>query len=98
MRREPDSALGRFLLGSLDMKTGKLPEAESFLKQTVELSPAMPQARLQLVNLYLKEGRKSDAAAQLRDFIRLFPGSPFAAKAKKLLQELEASAVNSAVK
>ena len=98
MRREPTSPLGHFLLGSLDMRTGKLPEAEAVLRQTIELSPTMAQARLQLVNLYLHEGRKSQAAAELREFVKLFPDSPFAPKAKKVLQQLDSPDGNATVK
>ena len=98
MRRDPTSPLGHFLLGSIDMRTGKLPEAEAVLKQTIELSPTMAQARLQLVNLYLHEGKKSQAATELREFMKLFPESPFAPKAKKVLQQLDNPDQNASVK
>jgi predicted Zn-dependent protease len=90
MRRQPDSALGQFLLGSLNLRLGKLPEAESALRRAIQLDPAMAQAQLQLVNLMLKQGRKQDAASQLRDFVGAFPDSPFSTQAKQLLQRLEA--------
>jgi tetratricopeptide (TPR) repeat protein len=88
MRREPDSALGHFLLASLDIKTGKYALAEALLLQTIQLSPMMAQARLQLINLFLQEGKKLEAADQLRDFIKVFPDSPFAPRARLLLQRL----------
>jgi tetratricopeptide (TPR) repeat protein len=90
MRRQPDSALGQFLLGSLNLRLGKFAEAEGALRRTIQLDPMMAQARLQLVNLLLKQGRKQDAASQLRDFVDSFPDSSFSPQAKQLLQRLDA--------
>lgn len=92
MRRQPDSALGHYLLGSLDIKAGKYELAEGVLLQTIQLSPTMVQARLQLVNLLLQEGRKSEASDQLRDFVKTFPDSSFAPRARLLLQKLNSPA------
>lgn len=91
LRRQPDSALGQFLLGSLDLNLKKLPQAEVALLRAIDLSPTMAQPRLQLVNLFLEQGRKEAAASQLRDFLEKLPDSPFGSHAKQLLQKLEAS-------
>jgi Tfp pilus assembly protein PilF len=88
MRRQPDSALGSFLRGSLDIRLGKLLDAEQSLRRAIELRPTMAQARLQLVNLFLKEGRKQEAVIQLRDFVASFPDGSFTEQAKRLLQRL----------
>ena len=98
MRRQPDSALGHFLLGSLDIKTGKLMQAEVVLKQTIQLSPTMEQARLQLVNVLLQEGKQAQAEDELRDFVRAFPDSSFAPRARQLLQKLQAAQAPNAPK
>jgi type IV pilus assembly protein PilF len=90
LRREPDSALGQFLLGSLDLRLKKLQPAELALLRAIQLSPTMPQPRLQLVNLFLQQGRKDAAESQLRDFLDKLPDSPFSAQAKQVLQKLEA--------
>lgn len=90
LRRQPDSALGQFLTGTLNLRLGKLPEAETALRHAIQLDPLMAQARLQLVNLLLKQGCKKDAASQLRDFLSNFPDSSFSTQAKRLLQRLEA--------
>jgi TolA-binding protein len=45
--------------------------------------------RLELVNLYLAEKRKTDAVAELRDFIKTFPDDPMAPKAKQVLEKLQ---------
>lgn len=91
-RRQPDSALGQFLLGSLHLRAGELPEAERALRHAVELNPLMVQPRLQLVNLYLQQDRKQDAATELHAFVSTFPGSPFEKQARQLLLRLENSA------
>jgi hypothetical protein len=89
MQRQPDSALGQFLQGTLDIRLGKLPQAEGALRHSIQLDPMMAQARLQLVNLLLQQGRKGDAIAQLQDFVGAFPESPFSGKAKDLLKRLQ---------
>jgi len=95
MRRQPDSALGHFLEGTLNIKLGKLSQAEGPLRQAIQLDPLMAQPRLQLVNLLLQQGRKGDAVAQLHDFVSAFPESPFSAHAKELLKRLQTSSAPS---
>ncbi len=95
MQRQPESALGQFLQGTLDIRLGKLPQAEGALRQAIQLDPMMAQARLQLVNLLLQQGRKDDAVAQLHDFVGAFPESPFSGKAKDLLKRLQGPAPES---
>ncbi len=90
LRRQPDSALGQFLLGSLNLRLAKFTEAESALRRAMQIDPFMAQVRLQLINLMMKQGRKQDAAALLRDFIATFPDNSFTAQAKQLLMRLEA--------
>jgi predicted Zn-dependent protease len=80
---------GQLLLGSLNLRLRKFAEAEGALRRTIQLDPMMAQARLQLVNLLVKQGRKQDAASQLRDFVSTFPASSFSPQAKQLLQKLE---------
>jgi tetratricopeptide (TPR) repeat protein len=91
LRRQPDSSLGQFLLGSLDIRLKKPAQAELALLRAIELSPTMAQPRLQLVNLLLEQGRKDAAESQLRDFLDKLPDSPFSVQAKQVLQKLEAS-------
>jgi tetratricopeptide (TPR) repeat protein len=91
LRRQPDAALGQFLLGMLEMQNGKMTEAEGALKHAMELDPMMPQPRLQLINLYLKERRNQEATASLRDFLKAFPDGPFSPKAQQVLKRLESA-------
>jgi tetratricopeptide (TPR) repeat protein len=90
LRREPDSALGQFLLGTLDLRLKKPQQAELALLRAIQLSPMMAQPRLQLVNLLLAQNRIDAAASELRDFIEKLPDSPFTAQARQKLQKLEA--------
>jgi tetratricopeptide (TPR) repeat protein len=81
LQHRPDSAYGHFLQGCLYTRTGKLPDAENSLQQALQLDAKMPQAYLQLVNVYLKENRRQDAIGKLQAFLKGFPSSPAAPKA-----------------
>jgi tetratricopeptide (TPR) repeat protein len=96
LRRQPDSSLGQFLLGTLDLRLKKLPQAELALLRAIELSPTKAEPRLQLVNLLLEQGRKDAAASQLRDFLEKLPDNPFSPQVKQKLQKLEASSKTAA--
>ena len=71
------------------------PRPKALCTRLFRLDPMMAQARLQLVNLLLQQGRKDDAVAQLHDFVGAFPESPFSGKAKDLLKRLQAQAPDS---
>jgi Flp pilus assembly protein TadD len=89
LQRRPDSAFGHFLEGCLEGRTGKLAEAEKNLREALRLDPAMSQAYLQLVNLYLQQDRRGDAISQLQTFLKGFPSSPVAPKARDVLRKLQ---------
>jgi predicted Zn-dependent protease len=90
LSKQPDSAFGQFLQGSLFARSGKPAEAEVSLKRCLELDPFMSKSHLALVNLYMQQKRTNDAASELRVFLKSFPQDPFAPKAKQVLQNLEA--------
>jgi predicted Zn-dependent protease len=85
------------LLGSLNLRLKKLPKAERALRLAIQLDPLMAQARLQLVNLLLQQGRKDDAESILRDFLSSFPDSSFSTQARQVLQRLEGSSKGQSV-
>ena len=75
--------------GLLYSRTGKLDLAEKSLQSALQLDPKMPQAYLQLVNLYLQQKRSPEAIAQLETFLKVFPDSPLAPKARESLTRLK---------
>jgi len=88
LSRQPDSAFGHFIQGSLFTVTGQFKEAELALRRCLELDPIMAKAHLALVNVYLREQRKEEAVAELKAFVKGFPGDPQADHARELLQRL----------
>jgi tetratricopeptide (TPR) repeat protein len=97
LRRQPDSAFGQFLLGSLNLRTNKPAQAEIALLRAIQLDPTKAQYRLQLVNLLLQQGRKDAAASQLRDLLAVLPDSSYCAQARQVLQKLESGGKAAAV-
>ncbi|MBZ5627258.1 MAG: tetratricopeptide repeat protein [Acidobacteriia bacterium] len=91
-RKQPDSAFGFFVQGSVKERTGNYADAERDLKRALQLNPQMARAHLELVNLYLRQQRSSDAIAELRKFLQDAPTDPLAPKVRGVLQRLEAEA------
>jgi len=91
LRRNPNSAFGQFLLGSISERMRKLPEAEHALREALKLDPGMSRVRLELVNVYLLQQKKSQACAELKAFLNDSPKDPLAPKAKEVLGKLEAA-------
>ncbi|MGO9542669.1 MAG: tetratricopeptide repeat protein [Terriglobales bacterium] len=89
LQRRPDSAFGNFLQGCLYVRMGKFTEAESSLQNALRLDSKMPQAYLQLVNLYLRQNRREDAITQLQAFLKGFPSAPASPKAQEILNRLQ---------
>ncbi len=89
LQRQPDSAFGSFLQGSLYGRTGKVTEAEKSLRTALRLDATMWQAHLQLVNLYLQQNRRQNAISELQAFLKAFPSVPAAPKANELLYKLQ---------
>jgi len=91
LRRKPNSAFGQYILGSIYERMRKLPEAEHALREALKLDPAMSRVRLELVNVYLLQQRKSEASAELKAFLKDSPTDPLAPKAKEILEKLAAA-------
>ena len=89
LQRRPDSAFGKFLQGSVYIRTGRPELAEKSLQGALQLDPKLSQAHLQLVNLYLEQKRTTDAITQLETYLKAFPDSPFSPKARDLLKRLQ---------
>jgi TolA-binding protein len=94
-KRQPVSAFGHFLQGSLYSHTDRPELAEKSLLTALNLDPKMSQAYLQLVNLYLRQRRPSDAIGKLETYLKEFPDTQFSPKARELLKRLQANPSNS---
>jgi len=89
LQRRPDSAFGHFLQGCLYERTARYEQADVSLHRALELDPTMWQAQLQIANLYVQQNRREDAITELETFLKSFPSSPAAPKAKEVLQKLQ---------
>ena len=88
-KRQPVSAFGQFLQGSLYSHTDRPELAEKSLMTALNLDPKMSQAYLQLVNLYLQQKRTSDAVGKLETYLKEFPDAQFSQRARDLLKRLQ---------
>jgi tetratricopeptide (TPR) repeat protein len=93
-KRQPVSAFGQFLQGSLYSHTDQPELAERSLLKALNLDPTMSQVYLQLVNLYLRQKRTSDAVLKLETYLKEFPHAQFSQKARDLLTQLQANPSN----
>ncbi len=89
IRRAPNLPLGQFLLGSICQRMGRFSEAEHALRAALQLDPGMSRVRLELVNLYLAQQKKSEAATELKAFLKDSPDDPLVPKVKQVLNKLE---------
>jgi predicted Zn-dependent protease len=90
LKRQPESAFGEFLMGSVLIRKGSAREAEKRFRLALNDDPALANAHLALVNLYLRENRSPEAIAELSQFLKQSPDSPFAPHARELLTKLQA--------
>ena len=82
----------RTLLGIIQHFDNKLAEAETLLKESLELKPADaeedPATMYTLGKTYLKAGRTKEARATLQQLVETYPESKPAARAKDTLADL----------
>jgi Flp pilus assembly protein TadD len=88
LRREPSSAKGHYLMGSVLVQLGELPAGEAQLKTARELDPGMPQVLIALATLKLQTGKDSEAIALFESFLRQFPNDPVAPKVRAAISKL----------
>jgi len=91
LNKEPSSAFGHFLKGSLISATGDSPQAEKELRRSLELDPKLAKAHLALVNLYLRQKRHTEAVDELQAFLKVLPNDPLAPKVREVLKRLRSN-------
>lgn len=91
LRRQPNSAFGQFLLGSINDRLGKFDDAERALRQALQIDPKMSRIHLELVNIYLAQQKRAEASNELKAFLKDSPDDPLAARARQMLVKLEAN-------
>ena len=92
LKRQPQSGLGEFLMGSVLVRKGNAQEAEKHFRIALNNDPNLANAHLALVNLYVKESRNNEAIAELSSFLKQSPESPYAPHARELLTRLQSKA------
>ena len=96
LRKQPNSGLGKFLLGSVYRRAGRLPEAEKALHDAIQFDATLSTAHLELVNIYMGQKRTPEALAELKFFLKAFPGDSMAPQARQVLSRLEGTSPRSA--
>jgi Tfp pilus assembly protein PilF len=91
LSKEPSSAFGHFLRGSMVSASGDSPQAEKELQRSLELDPKLAKAHLALVNLYLRQKRNTEAVDELQAFLKILPNDPLAPKVREVLKKLQGS-------
>jgi tetratricopeptide (TPR) repeat protein len=89
LKRQPQSALGELLMGQVLIKQGNARGAEQRFRLALNDDPGLANARLALVNLYVRQNRSEEAAAELSLFLKQSPDSSFAPHARELLRKLQ---------
>jgi tetratricopeptide (TPR) repeat protein len=90
LRRDPTSAMGYYLLGSVLVRLGDLNGAEERFKAAREFDPQMSQVPIALATLYLQTGRQREASEMFESFLRQFPKDPMVPKVRAALGRIAA--------
>ena len=92
-RKDLQSAEAHYLLGSALFKLNELPGAEANLRDALKGQRPIEDARLMLVNVYMKQKRFADALTQLDAYLTANPNSP-----QRLAVEQMQTTIKSAIK
>jgi predicted CXXCH cytochrome family protein len=71
--QQPSNARYIYCLGASLERAGKMEEAVKELKRSIELDPSLPDAYLELAQLYRKAGREAESRNALREYLRFMP-------------------------
>jgi Flp pilus assembly protein TadD len=92
VQRSPLSPLANSYLGAALYKTGAYERAETTLNKALELDDQQHDARLMLINVYVKQTRYEDALAQIKTYIAKNPKAPQRAALERIQAQIENSA------
>jgi tetratricopeptide (TPR) repeat protein len=92
---DPRIGVANYVEALADFKLGRVDEAEKNAKDA-EKGPhqSFPQVHVLLANLYIQKQDYSNAAAQMRAYLKESPRGSFAANVKTDLEQIEKSAAN----
>jgi len=93
LRLNPLSPRANFYVGSALYKLGEYEKAESALLHTLELDGRMQEARLALLNIYMRQKRYDLALKQISAYLQANPNSPERERLEKLKARIQ-SALN----
>jgi type IV pilus assembly protein PilF len=89
IKSSPLSPVAQSYLGAALYKTGSYERAESSLKKALELNDQQDDARLMLINVYVKEARYVEALAVIKSYDSKNPKSPQRATLDSIQGKLE---------
>jgi Flp pilus assembly protein TadD len=89
VKRSPLSSLAHSYLGAALYKTGEYEQAEATLNRALELDEQQPDARLMLINVYVKQTRYEDAVAQIKTYLTKNPKAPQRPALERIQAQIE---------
>jgi Flp pilus assembly protein TadD len=89
VQRSPLSPLANSYLGAALYKTGSYDQAETTLNKALALDDQQHDARLMLINVYVKQTRFEDALAQIKTYIAKNPKAPQRAALERIQAQIE---------
>jgi Flp pilus assembly protein TadD len=89
VQRSPLSPLANSYLGAALYKTGAYERAETTLNKALELDDQQHDARLMLINVYVKQTRYDDALNQIKTYIVKNPRAPQRAALERIQAQIE---------
>jgi Flp pilus assembly protein TadD len=89
VQRSPLSSLANSYLGAALYKTGAYERAETTLNKALELDDQQHDARLMLINVYVKQTRYEEAIAQIKTYIAKNPKAPQRAALERIQGQIE---------
>ena len=94
LRRSPNTWQLHFQLGVAQLGLGQLARAEDEFQRVQSLNPEPPaQLHVKLADLYLKKNAYNQAYAEMQAYLHAEPDGRFAAKIKRIMQEMETAGV-----